>query len=399
MYGTSTKVRPDLTVNSIGLKQRNLSRGVNRAALSISAVLISLAALCLTSFYMGPPRWEKAVFASITRRPLASALLDLHANTAGEYFRVSWNPNAAAVQRATQAVLVINDGGQDRRVSIAPADLRIGRLIYRPGSTEVRFRLEVTSATRDVATESVIALGFEPPSRGAPPPHTGASDRASLAANTALFADTRELSGSKPRNFSRETTRLLPARDRLAPIDFNIRKTAPPANLSFPPHPPLTVNANAMAVVAAPPELNAGAYSTIESRLPGQAERAILIPAPPPVSVIETAAIANAPIARGAIPVVTINEPKALRQVRPQIPADMRNLVVSRNTIEVRVYINEKGQVINAAVIGRSGPLSGNLVPLSLEAARRWTFEPARRGEQSIASEHNISFVFEPGQR
>ena len=60
--------------------------------------------------------------------------------------------------------------------------------------------------------------------------------------------------------------------------------------------------------------------------------------------------------------------------------------------VEVRVSIDERGKVTRADIV-HSGPLPAEVTRAVLDAARKWTFEPARPGEP-VAGVHTIHFQF-----
>lgn len=72
-----------------------------------------------------------------------------------EGVQVNWNSRAPAVLAASSGVLTIRDGGIPRRVDLSRADLQTGHVIYRHGSPQLSFRLEVAPAEQVTVSEAV----------------------------------------------------------------------------------------------------------------------------------------------------------------------------------------------------------------------------------------------------
>ena len=80
--------------------------------------------------------------------------LALHAESQGNYLRLTWNRHAPILAKARGGILVIEDGDQPKRELPLSAELlRSGSVLYQPASNNLRFRLDITS------TQSVTAFG------------------------------------------------------------------------------------------------------------------------------------------------------------------------------------------------------------------------------------------------
>jgi TonB family protein len=69
------------------------------------------------------------------------------------------------------------------------------------------------------------------------------------------------------------------------------------------------------------------------------------------------------------------------------------------HSVSVEVSIDERGAVTNATVGTTTGPFAYLFVDSALAAARRWQFQPARRGGRPVASRMTLNFEFVKGAR
>ena len=80
----------------------------------------------------------------------------------------------------------------------------------------------------------------------------------------------------------------------------------------------------------------------------------------------------------------------------PRIPATVpKPNIYSPITVEVQISIDKTGKVVKATPVPKKGA-NPVLVLAAVDAARRWTFQPARIGDQPLASEMTIGFNFNP---
>lgn len=99
------------------------------AAASLTLVLI----LCL-----GLTTW-----APFTMRILSAGGLHLNVERRGGMLELNWNRRQPDLARARSAVLTIEDGPAQLRMVLGPAELRNGRVAYKPAGENVKFRLNV----------------------------------------------------------------------------------------------------------------------------------------------------------------------------------------------------------------------------------------------------------------
>jgi outer membrane biosynthesis protein TonB len=63
--------------------------------------------------------------------------------------------------------------------------------------------------------------------------------------------------------------------------------------------------------------------------------------------------------------------------------------------VEVKVFIDASGKVTKTEPLTHANPV---LITASRSAATLWTFQPARKNGQNVASEMVLRFKFDPGK-
>jgi hypothetical protein len=95
--------------------------------------------------------------ASLVLRPQAAAAnpfsVGLTVTRESDNLNVRWDRQAPAIRTATQGLLVIDDGGASRRVSLSADQLQTGSVVYPHAAGEVRFRLELTLKSRAILVQ------------------------------------------------------------------------------------------------------------------------------------------------------------------------------------------------------------------------------------------------------
>jgi TonB family protein len=83
---------------------------------------------------------------------------------------------------------------------------------------------------------------------------------------------------------------------------------------------------------------------------------------------------------------------EVLEQVLPDVPQKARASIQGSVKLSVQVSVDADGKVVDAQMAS-PGP-SPYFAGLAVNAARRWKFRPARKGDQSVASEWLLQFQF-----
>ncbi len=288
---------------------------------------------------------------------------------------VSWNRSLLA--EANGGTVHITDGAVHRNLFLDRLQLQDGRLTYFPRHADVLIQLDVDLPHGRSVSESVRVVGADV-----------------MTANS---------------NVLRPMARTFSAPPPIAVAGSSATVPPPGEHLSAP-----VLVANDAAPGGAPEELLAGNIQlpapqeppkvalpdkskvqvVQESVLP---EGSIVLPPPTTVVLPPPAAVDNLPMPTTApktAPVSVYIEPKPLRQEVPNISSVMPGGVGALTRIEVGVRVDAKGNVVSAE--SRS---PGNvLTNACLNAARRWTFSPAKLNNRKIDGTYVITFVFKPHQ-
>jgi TonB family protein len=108
-------------------------------------------------------------------------------------------------------------------------------------------------------------------------------------------------------------------------------------------------------------------------------------PAPSPAAP-QPAAAAAAPL--------NVSGPVLLKPVLPVLRSDLRRLLTTEVTVEVRVAIDADGNVTDAQFLRANGPFSRMLLPAVLTAARQHRFKPATVRNANVPSQSILTFRF-----
>jgi TonB family protein len=93
--------------------------------------------------------------------------LRIRVESSGNAVLVSWDRNATLVQSAKGGILRIDDGPLHRDINLEPSDIENSSIVYRPGSNDAKFRLELRGDHGSAVSNTVRVLDG---SRSAPNP-------------------------------------------------------------------------------------------------------------------------------------------------------------------------------------------------------------------------------------
>ena len=159
-------------------------------------------------------RGKRTATSSETKREaLTDSRLGLKLDWTGTDWRLSWNPDAPALLKATKGQLFVTDGALEKTVDLDASDLHSGTIIYSPLTNDVVWKLQLTDATDsgEPISESVRTVSGLP-SVLAGPLRSEASTAAtsgrviSTPAETYIIKSGREINGTL-RPDSREKTK------------------------------------------------------------------------------------------------------------------------------------------------------------------------------------------------
>ncbi len=86
--------------------------------------------------------------------------------------------------------------------------------------------------------------------------------------------------------------------------------------------------------------------------------------------------------------------PVPINEYRPSAPAVLRERMTNDVEIAVKVYVDETGAVFDAVPLRYGIPVTDDLGTFAADAARRWKFEPARRGAVRAPGQTIVRFRF-----
>ena len=322
----------------------------------------------------------------------------------GADLRVSWNRNGPLVENARVGILTIKDGQGEQTLYLDLPQLRTGSVLYSPVTDKIHFRLEVFTSDGKTASEAVLAVMGRQPAHGqtasqpvappviapvrqpAPNPvathvQTAKKDGAPALVMPAVNPPAVSQQEAKPfippvsPDRSGETARTIyidpPADQPISSVASGgvVLPAALPAQPQWvsppPPRPP--------AVTAAQPE---------EVKPPQ-------VPAPV-ISQTRTAVAEKAPVDEVFVPAAP------LRKVNPVIDPTLKFMLSRETIVDVKVTIDAQGKVVKAEPVNRDGSIAGFIATASVNAARLWTFRPARRGDRNLPSDMVVQFKFNP---
>lgn len=311
------------------------------------ALLLVLTAALLWNYLLGPRRRPLTETSTNTAAPR----IGLEAHASGSAINVRWNRTSAMILQATSATLIIQDGDKLRELRLKREELLNGTVAYAPVSGRVTFRLDVYR-DRDHYMEESVSLAVPVVPKPVPPPQTASISRESQAA-------------SRRSPISVEVLVRAPS-EPLAPRSIPDTGAAP--IVSLPPAPPPNL------ALATPPPTAAAQ--------------------PPAVPAALGELLASRPVPRPEVP-ITYVAATPLRKTKPAIPANLRAVIDSMVSVNVKVMIDASGKVVSAAPMDTTSAAEKLLAPEAVQAARLWRFEPARRNGLPVSSESMLRFDFE----
>ncbi len=310
-------------------------------------------------------------------QPQSRVVLKLEAEKAGEALQLRWDPNAPAIQKADMGVLWITDGAQRQRRELSQQELAAGSTLYTPASANVNFELQVFTLT-DRTNKSVQWVAGE-----APPAAV------EVAQTIPAQQPAQQEAPAQPQALAAPLTPAVTAVDRTAAKPRTKRPL--PKRMDAPAPAPVATAHMSPVDVPSPPSLVPSERSQpkLVAMLP---PRPVTLPAAPEATVSFEPAHGSA-FKRVLHKISTLGEgetvdgmvpPAPVHQVSPAIPSG------SEGSVDVKVYIDESGNVSRAQLLTKKNELAG----VSLGAARQWRFTPARKHDKPVASEMVLHFRF-----
>jgi outer membrane biosynthesis protein TonB len=312
----------------------------------------------------------------VQRQPV----LTLEAEKAGQVLQLRWDPNVPAVRKADLGVLWITDGAQRQRRELSRQELAAGSTSYTPSSTNVDFELQVFTLT-DRTNKSIQWAAPE-----APPAPTE-------VAQAVPAQQPVQPAPAAPRALAPPTSAAMPVDPTAAKPHA---KRPPPKHLNpLVPPPVETAKAASPIDVPPPPSLAAPAERSQQKLVAVLPPRVVSLP-PAPEAVVSLEPVHGSALKRALHKISTLGEgetedgfvpPAPVHKVSPAIPSGP---LQADGSVDVKVYIDESGNVSRAQLLTKKSELAG----ASLGAARQWHFRPARKHDKPVASEVVLHFRF-----
>jgi len=283
-------------------------------------------------------------------RDTEASILGLSVQRAGENLIVKWDPEV--MTNSTGGILTIRVRDSRRDWVLDRDQLRAGRVLYSVDSNDITFRLEVFDDLKRSRSETLRLLS-QPNSESVP----GPSDY------------------TPPPREPREavTARIQPKPFQAPPS--SVAKSAPALpEADLPPSTALITPAPTMPLPS--PQISTPRLPELPS---GTAE-------PVPNS--------------GADTVASVTPPVPAKQVAPILPSNLRALIQTRMKVAISVTVDASGKVTEAQgkveTPNSGGALGEFLKRAAVEAARQWSFEPARVNGRAVQGTCVIQFEFGP---
>jgi len=331
--------------------------------------------------------------------------LRLYTKRGGNGVELRWDPGSYLVRSATYAQLKITDDNHISQLKLSPTMLGAGMFQYWPQTANVGFRMDLFDSGGKVSdwAEAAVAGGaastplagspVTAPGPGAPGPSVSSADR-------------RLEDEVKPSPFEapppRPPKRVAPPPAKRAPTPVPrpepvVAVVKAPSISESKPVPltpaPMTVPLTKPVVVKTPVEERP---ATVPATTPRRSAPHVSVDAEPLASSSRFGrAVAHIPLLRrlkrqpqAFVP------PKPVREFKPALTESEAAWLQRPVPIDVKVYVGETGKVEFAEVLtnGRRSELASEAV----YAARKWTFTPARMGDEAVPGEVILHFRFAP---
>lgn len=352
----------------------------------------AIAALVL-GFVAGVAVWRqlqpKAPVSSAARVPVIQGL-KLKVQRDGGTLRLSWDRNAEAVRRAGHATLYIEDGAHHSHMDLDPAKLTAGIVSYWPENPVVEFRLDITTPN-GTTSEAIRVLG----NTNVPAAATDAAPKDSSKPSPWPLSPVTGL--RRPREAP--TVHDGMPRDKVTedePSAFISGPVPPrPAPAPEPSQPPAN---RTLAQRAPAADLRTAPSRPRETELPSaEPPSYVSVSAEPVQSTFFGRVVHKIPLIRRLKrQPADFMPPQAVHQIPPTLSRAERDSLTKETAVLVRVHVTETGKVDYAEPVSHLSERNRPLAAAAVYAARRWSFTPARLGEENVPGEMVLHFEFRP---
>jgi hypothetical protein len=344
--------------------------------------------LTLTCFAAGIFLTQKLAQINKNTEP---APIALKVEQQGTDLSVRWNQNSPVISNAESGRLTIYDGGA-REFALDKNHIRCGSIVYSPVSDHILIQLDIQTREHRTVRESVQVIlnrlnQSELTESSAvvqpPQPAAGSSQHMSpLTSSVAGDPASGEPSTAVPASTKPQATRSQATRE-FSPPGSAAAAAAHSETSSLAPPPPVASHSAPSPILPPPSPLP---LPPAQTPPPKAAANDGLTPSQPPVRLADRLT----PVLSEYVP------PVAIRQIPPAPLTPAQRAFVSRSVVvEVTVFIDASGKVTKTEPFTHANPV---LITAARSAATLWTFQPARRNGQNVASEMILRFKFDPAR-
>jgi hypothetical protein len=335
---------------------------LRRSLTAVSAAVVVVAALLAflnRDRIWRAPKQNPPAAIQVAPAPLASLPFQMEVEARGNGLDVRWNSHSAPVTQALEGRLVIMERGQDPQIiNLNPEQLTSGHVYYQSSPKQLELRLEVVDSSGQVGKESVLVLASNLPGKV-------------QSIRIEKVSEAPHSNGPPARSFTLPPPRQAdPAEGRTVLLD-----------------PPAPIQGASPAVPGALIQQTSNRIAALPIRPP--------IPPPAPRAAIE--------LKPAQIPALRYDPPIPKNKATPILQPATAALIPQDAKIEItiRVQIDQEGRVVGAQALPRSDASTSKSAVYSLlekagvDAAMLWAFEPARRGDKKVPSDHEVVFLFQ----
>lgn len=315
--------------------------------------------------------------------------LPLTVEQAGRSLALHWDPHSPAIQNAERAILHIEDGEIQTDRHLAQRDLQDGLFTYQAKSSGVLFQIEIYSQ-QPSAFGLVQATNVARAPSGVAPVQSASGEAIDLlppksSRRSSISDEDNAVSRNQATNL--DPVNAIPAAvTQPQGLATSVGRTEPestrPPEVVHESPKPSPVFASTATVVASPAEASERLLS-------------VDISTEPVSESLLGRFVEKLPLLRRTRKPVTA-APVPVYEAQPLLNSPGFKRIAAPVSIGVRVSVAETGMVKEAEVVDYGEPPNWRAANAALEAARRWTFQPARIEDAAVSSEIILRFRFRP---
>ena len=315
------------------------------------------------AYWTVPSAWYRAPKLTAAKPEISTASspasgLGLTVRNDGRWVWLAWNREAAEIKNSSKATLYINDGNRQIRLDLSPEKLAAGKLRYLPEEPRTQFQLIVSSPAGET-TASIEAPGSTPLPSADPPKVISESSPQAIPEALPKPVGT----APKPEPVATAAISRRPRDAKPSPFDSQPRDSFNSSDR--------TTDSAAHSYVSVGVE-------PVSNSFLGKVVRKVPL------------------IRRLDRPSNSFVPPKPRRLVRPTLGLHQQAWIQRDTPVDVRVHVTSAGLVDETQLLSGVAHGEQDFAVAALEAARRWTFTPARDGDENVPAAVILHFDFRP---